>query len=82
MTTCKTCNSNRIASVNSKASDLHYVEINGNDHDGYLPYDMGIGGEDYVEFEWCLNCGQIQGTFPLPLCELETEETEDSEYTQ
>lgn len=32
---------------------------------------MGIGGGDYVEFDYCLDCGQIQGTFPVPKHEIE-----------
>jgi hypothetical protein len=76
--TCK-CGSNRIASVNSKASDLHFVSIGENEQDGYLPSDMGIGGGDYVEFSWCLNCGQIQDDFPLKPCALEMGENEDGE---
>ena len=83
MANCKTCKSDRIASVSSKASDLHCVQIvGGNEHDGYLPSDMGIGGGDYVEFSWCLNCGQIQGKFPLPPCELESGVNEDGECSK
>jgi hypothetical protein len=26
---------------------------------------MGIGHGDYIEFRYCLNCGQIQGEFPI-----------------
>jgi hypothetical protein len=26
----------------------------------------GIGGDDYVEIHYCLDCGQLQGNFPLP----------------
>ena len=39
--------------------------------DGYVPYDMGVGGGDYFKLKWCLDCGQIQGAFPLPQTELE-----------
>jgi len=38
---------------------------------GEVPGDMGIGGGDYVEVAWCLDCGQLQGKWPLPACELE-----------
>jgi hypothetical protein len=34
-------------------------------HDGYVPSKMGIGGGDYMEFSYCLDCGQIQGKFPV-----------------
>jgi hypothetical protein len=37
----------------------------------YVPRGMGIGASDYVEFSWCLDCGQIQGKFPRPKTALE-----------
>ena len=38
---------------------------------GYVPRDLGVGGGDDVEFTYCLDCGQIQGTFPLPPAKIE-----------
>jgi len=32
---------------------------------GYEVYVFTFGGGDYVEFYYCVQCGQIQGTFPL-----------------
>ena len=35
---------------------------------GYVPEGIGVGAEDsddYVEFTYCLDCGQIQGEFPV-----------------
>lgn len=60
---CK-CGSDRIASVTAKCSDCCYVELGSAHHDGYVPGDIGIGGGDYVEFKYCLECGQIQGPWP------------------
>jgi hypothetical protein len=54
----------RIASVSAKCSDLCGVVINGRTHEGYVPDDLGIGGGDYVEFRWCLDCGVIGGDWP------------------
>lgn len=68
---CQRCESVRIASISSKSSDMNFVRIGENKEDGYVPSDMGIGGGDYIRFEWCFDCGQIQGTFPLPMTELE-----------
>lgn len=62
---CMRCNSTRVATVSAKCSDACFVSVNGADHDGYVPDDLGIGSDDYVEFDYCLDCGQIQGTFPL-----------------
>jgi hypothetical protein len=76
--TCQRCNSPRVAVVSSKASDLHSFSIGEHSKHGYLPTDMGVGG-DYTELDYCLNCGQIQGEFPLPKCALERGKTEDEE---
>jgi hypothetical protein len=34
---------------------------------GYVPPILGIGEEDYLDFSYCLDCGQIQGKFPRDL---------------
>jgi hypothetical protein len=43
-----------------------YVQIAGKELMGYVPCDIGIGKGDYLEFDYCLECGQMQGTFPIP----------------
>jgi len=63
---CKFCSSDRVISVSAKCSDLSTVEFGNKEHNGYLPDDLGIGGGDYVEFDLCLNCGRVQGEWPLP----------------
>jgi hypothetical protein len=65
------CGSARILSVNAKCSDLCFVSINGHEKSDYVPDDLGIGGGDYIELELCLNCGKVQGKFPLPESKLE-----------
>lgn len=67
---CK-CGSDRIASVSGKTSDSCSVRLGDMSAEGYPPFDMGIGGGDYIRFKYCLNCGTIQGSFPLPTTELE-----------
>lgn len=63
---CQKCSSIRIFSINAKCSDLCNVVSNtGLEHDGYVPENIGIGGGDYVEFDYCIDCGQIQGQFPI-----------------
>jgi len=76
---CSSCGSERILSVNAKCSDLCFVAIDGHEKNDYVPDDLGIGGGDYVEFELCLNCGKVQGEFPLPESELEQEEEKEEE---
>lgn len=75
MKTCK-CGSNRIAHVNAKCSDMCNVYMVNSDHSqsDYVPKDMGFYGDgygDYVEFDYCLDCGQMQGKFPLKKTALE-----------
>ncbi len=67
------CNSARIVAVMGKCSELFNVENRSGvgRYDGYVPIDLGIGGEDYIEFSHCLECGQIQGKFPLPHADIE-----------
>jgi hypothetical protein len=66
MSQCIRCQSVQIAFVNAKCSDLcQFIDPKGTSHEGYVPNDVGIGGGDYVEFEYCLHCGQIQGKFPV-----------------
>lgn len=71
---CQRCESERIISVNAKCSDCCFCTINGHESDGYVPQDVlfGKGGwGDYVNFELCLECGQMQGSFPQPKIYLE-----------
>lgn len=59
------CKSDRIASVSGKTSDLCFYTFKGAEKDGYVPYDVGIDGGDYIAFSYCLECGQMQGEFPV-----------------
>jgi hypothetical protein len=40
----------------------------------YVRSDIGIGGGDYVSFQYCGNCGQIVGKFPIPPFDEEDDE--------
>ncbi len=62
---CDECNSERVISVSGKCSDLFNANYQGKSLVDYVPEDMGIGGGDYVEFTYCLECGKIQGEFPV-----------------
>lgn len=63
---CMSCHSERIISVMGKCSDLcHITYPHGHEHDGYVPDDLNIGGGDYMEFNFCADCGKIQGEFPI-----------------
>jgi hypothetical protein len=68
---CQRCSSHRVADLGAKCSDLCDYTLGSKEHDGYVPNDVGIGGDDYVDFAYCLDCGQIQGIFPLPISDFE-----------
>ena len=76
---CQKCGSTRLIEVKGKTSDLCSITVYPDSKDStdfewnYVPDDMGIGGGDYIEFTFCLNCGQIQGEFPLETTEYEGE---------
>ena len=63
---CQNCKSNRIVNLmtgNGRSWDFfkedgHYIETN--------PSEMGLGTKEDISFNYCLNCGQIQGIFPVP----------------
>jgi hypothetical protein len=67
-----------MVSVNGKTSDMCIVTVaqTGIAHDGYVPTDAPFHKEygfgDYIEFDLCLNCGQMQGTFPASEMEYES----------
>jgi hypothetical protein len=73
--TCQ-CGSERIASVDCKCSDMFGCYIGEKEYYGYVPRDMGLGGGDYLRFDFCLDCGRMQGTFPLPPTQVETQESD------
>lgn len=68
---CSKCKSSRLCVADGKTSDMFSAQIGEREHVGYVPRDLGIGGEDYVGFTYCLDCGQMQGTWPLPPTKLE-----------
>lgn len=61
---CQKCEAVAVVHISSKASDLHFLQHLHREHDGYNLRDMGVGSGDYCEFSFCVNCGQIQGTWP------------------
>jgi hypothetical protein len=65
---CQKCGSKSILEISAKCSDMFYSNMNGKEYEGYVPPNIGLGDDsDYVEFSFCLNCGQIQGTFPVEI---------------
>lgn len=68
---CQSCGSKRLVTLWMKCNDLASVTFKGREYDGSIPDDLGIQGGDDPSFTHCLNCGHIQGTWPLPKSYLE-----------
>lgn len=77
---CQKCKSGRVLDISGKCSDCCSYELNGKSSHGYVPDDMGVGGGDYLEIMVCLDCGQLQGTWPLPETKTEQQQAEEDEH--
>lgn len=64
--TCDSCGSDRILKLSAKCSDRCFATFKGVDKDDYAPDVKNICGGDYVYPQVCLECGKVQGTFPVP----------------
>lgn len=65
---CQKCDSDRIMDIHGKVSDCCIAVYKGYESDGYPPYEIGVDCEndsDSLSFSYCLECGQIQGKWPL-----------------
>jgi len=71
---CQSCKSERLADVTAKCNDMCMFSVGGKESDDYAPIDVGLGGGSYVDFCYCLDCGQMQGEWPVEPCILEEEE--------
>lgn len=72
MSRCQRCEGTRLARVLARCSDMCGIDLAGRQYHGYAPRDLGVGGGDDLHFAYCLDCGQIQGRFPLPPTEIES----------
>jgi hypothetical protein len=63
---CDNCESERIIEVSGKTSDCCYINYNNLELSGYVPGNIGLGRDcDYINLVYCLDCGKIQGKFPI-----------------
>ena len=62
---CDKCESDRILGVGAKCNDIWAVAFSGVSQVDYAPRDVGLGGGDYLDFQICLDCGKVQGDFPI-----------------
>jgi len=62
------CEKREVIRVSGKCSDLCYIMYpDGTDHEGYVPEGINIGADDYIDFDYCRNCGTIVGDFPVEI---------------
>lgn len=66
MSVCQRCQSDRILDCSAHASDCQSYSMRncGPEHQGYAPRIKDICGGDELSPSICLDCGQVQGTFP------------------
>lgn len=76
---CSKCLKSRMLNVSAKCDDKCDVTINGRSECGYVPSGLNIGSGDYLFFSLCLNCGHVDGKFPLDEHELEQDERDEEE---
>lgn len=63
---CTNCGSDRMVAVNAKCSDCFFGTFKDYNYDGYPPTGVGLGDDSKcLEFEYCLDCGKIEGEFPI-----------------
>jgi len=76
---CQKCKSNRILSISCKHSDCWDGEFKGKEHSGYAPSIEGVCDGDDTSPDICLECGQVQGKFPVKDPVFDSEEDEENE---
>lgn len=54
------CSNPKIATIMGKCSDLCSIRMKNIKYNGYVPYNIGIGGGDYLNLTVCLTCGKLQ----------------------
>jgi len=82
MSKCQSCKSERIIFIQGIVNECCMVTIGENEHDGYVPSDLGIGGGDDIKLEYCADCGQLQGDFPLQPSKIEQQDDFNDEVDE
>jgi hypothetical protein len=65
---CQKCESDRILEICGKTRDLCWASFKDQEQEqGYVPcgFNVDDGTGDYLEFALCLQCGQVQGKWPV-----------------
>lgn len=65
MSKCQKCQSENILQASGKSEDLNTFVLKGKQlNERYVIAGCNIGSGDYYSFSVCLDCGQMQGTWP------------------
>ena len=67
---CQTCQGTRIASITGRCKDSCWFKPGDREDVPHPPEWINSAGDD-MYFQYCLDCGQIQGQFPVKLTEAE-----------
>jgi hypothetical protein len=59
------CLHKRVLRISSKTCDCFNITGDDIDYEGYVPEGLNLGGGDYIEFSYCIDCGKIMGQFPI-----------------
>lgn len=74
---------NKTISFSGKCSDCFQIRYpNGKEHLGYVPFEIGIGGGDYIELEIDVETGKVVGweeRFANKILSLQSDEETDEE---
>lgn len=64
---CQRCQSKRVALINAKCADLCHFECDadGVERNDYPPELDSLATYKYIRIEICLDCGTVQGKFPI-----------------
>lgn len=74
---CQKCGSERILEVDGKTADSCSQQFGGSERNDYVTPNLNIGGGDYLRFAVCLECGQMQGEWPVENPEWAEESDDD-----
>jgi len=77
---CDSCESERVATVEGDITNGFRLTIKEENFTEYVPRDIGFGIDgNYMKFKYCLNCGKIQGIFPVSDPDSENQDEGDYE---
>lgn len=72
---CLKCNSERVINIEAHMERNVYTQYRGHEFVGGIPDSINIAYKGHLDIDMCLECGQVQGTFPVADLDL-AEQTE------